>query len=137
MLEILTFPPSSSSSPLSAPPLPSLQLILNDAEELDAAALAANGWSEVLPGARIAVTLRSDTGGAPSRLVVKGYVAGGVCDAPSGQSICGTTDDRVNSTDPRQGRIGGCTGWLISEDVFIQVRVVTPRLPWPRLPWPR
>merc|ERR1719253_1123434 len=96
------------------------RLILNDAEELDAAALAANGWSEVLPGARIAVTLRSDTGGAPSRLVVKGYVAGGVCDAPSGQSICGTTDDRVNSTDPRQGRIGGCTGWLISEDVFIQ-----------------
>merc|ERR1719253_1074861 len=37
----------------------------------------------------------------------KSVVAGGVCDAPSGQSICGTTDDRVNSTDPRQGRIGG------------------------------
>ena len=30
------------------------------------------------------------------------------------------TDDRIPSTDPRQGRIGGCTGWLISENVFCQ-----------------
>ena len=30
------------------------------------------------------------------------------------------TDDRIPSTDPRQGRIGGCTGWLLSENVFCQ-----------------
>lgn len=30
------------------------------------------------------------------------------------ESICGTTDDRVKSSDPRQGRLWlGCTGWLI------------------------
>jgi hypothetical protein len=34
-------------------------------------------------------------------------------------TICGN-DDRVQSYDVRQGRMGGCTAWLISEDVFIR-----------------
>ena len=58
-----------------------------------------------------------------SRLVVSSLRAG-VCDDrdgdPNGQSICGDNDDRVYSNDVRQGWIGGCTGWLVSEDVFIQ-----------------
>jgi V8-like Glu-specific endopeptidase len=35
--------------------------------------------------------------------------------APRPEAICGTTDDRVASTNPRAGRIMpiGCTGWLI------------------------
>ena len=45
----------------------------------------------------------------------------GLCkDDLTSSSICGDIDDRVPSTDVRMGRIGGCTGWLISEDVFIQ-----------------
>jgi hypothetical protein len=34
-------------------------------------------------------------------------------------TICGN-DDRVQSYDVRQGRMGGCTAWLISEDVFLR-----------------
>ena len=60
---------------------------------------------------------------ANSRLVVSSLRAG-VCDDrdgdPNGQSICGDNDDRIYSNNVRQGWIGGCTGWLISEDVFIQ-----------------
>ena len=33
---------------------------------------------------------------------------------------CDDTDDRQPSNDVRVRRIGGCTGWLVSEDVFIQ-----------------
>lgn len=42
------------------------------------------------------------------------------CDDDAGvNSICGTVDDRMLSEDPRQGRMGGCTAWLISEDIFV------------------
>ena len=35
------------------------------------------------------------------------------------EDLCGA-DNRAKSADVCQGRIGGCTGWLISEDVFVQ-----------------
>ena len=37
------------------------------------------------------------------------------------QSICGTEDDRVASTDPASGRIVpvGCTGWIISNGAYL------------------
>jgi len=102
-------------------------------QELDASALAANGYSAVFDGSCVKLELitpgalrgRGGRGGRGSkgqfsRMVVSAVKAG-VCDHdPSGQSICGDTDDRQYSNDVRAGRIGGCTGWLISEDVFIQ-----------------
>ena len=40
---------------------------------------------------------------------------------PVQESICGATDDRVASADPRAGRIMpiGCTGWLIPSGAFL------------------
>jgi len=37
------------------------------------------------------------------------------------ESICGTADNRVSSTDPREGRIVpiGCTGWIVSNGAFL------------------
>lgn len=38
------------------------------------------------------------------------------------ESICGATDDRVSSTDPREGRIvgaHGCTGWIASNGAHL------------------
>lgn len=34
-------------------------------------------------------------------------------------TICGT-DDRVPSNDVRQGRMGGCTAWLVNKEVFLR-----------------
>jgi V8-like Glu-specific endopeptidase len=40
---------------------------------------------------------------------------------PAVESICGTTDDRIASANPRAGRIMpiGCTGWLIDGGAFL------------------
>jgi len=99
-------------------------------QELDASALAVNGYSAVFDGSCVELDLltpgalrgRGDRGGEGqlSRVIVSAINAG-VCDNDtSGQSICGDNDDRQVSNDVRAGRIGGCTGWLISENVFIQ-----------------
>merc|ERR1719401_2299939 len=125
-------------------------------QELDASALAANGYSAVFDGSSVALELVTAGGGnlrgkggskgggkgggkgarkaslfavgaqggrgsGQSSRVVVTAVNVGVCeDDIGGQSICGPTDDRVPSSDVRAGRIGGCTGWLISENVFVQ-----------------
>ncbi len=34
-------------------------------------------------------------------------------------TICGNTDDRIASSDPRVGRINGCTAWLVSTGVVL------------------
>ena len=53
-----------------------------------------------------------------NRVVLDG-VWQGQSGTPGVQSICGV-DDRVQSFDPRQGRLWlGCTGWLISQDVML------------------
>ena len=90
-----------------------------------------NDFSAVFDGSSVSVELSSAEkedirGGkakAPSRSrVVVPSVNVGLCkdEGIIGESICGDTDDRVPSTDVRAGRIGGCTGWLISERAFIQ-----------------
>eukprot|EP00984_Skeletonema_dohrnii_P025876 scaffold15108_cov71-Skeletonema_dohrnii-CCMP3373.AAC.1 len=91
---------------------------------ITAADLSSNGFSAIFDGSSVNVVLSSPGGvrgnGNTSRVVVSN-VKGGVCKEPLiAASICGDTDDRTPSTDVRMGRIGGCTGWLISEDVFIQ-----------------
>ena len=35
-------------------------------------------------------------------------------------TICGSTDDRIKSYDVRQGRMGGCTAWLIGKNIFLR-----------------
>ncbi len=93
--------------------------------------LPLNGFSAVFDGSSVSIELSSETEGlrgksakATSSRVIVSSVNAGLCkygdDEIIGESICGNTDDRTPSTDVRLGRIGGCTGWLISEDVFIQ-----------------
>ncbi len=50
-----------------------------------------------------------------NRLVVKKALAG--IDTGTPRTICGDTDDRVLSNDPRMGRVypGNCTAWLIDD----------------------
>jgi len=99
-----------------------------EVEVLTANALEANRFSSVFGGSSVAIWLvSSSTQGEadPSRVVVS-EVSVGICNDPDkdgdgvAESICGNDDDRIASTDVRAGRIGGCTGWLISENVFIQ-----------------
>eukprot|EP00985_Skeletonema_marinoi_P000924 scaffold372_cov181-Skeletonema_marinoi.AAC.1 len=88
--------------------------------------LASNGFSAVFDGSSVRVELSSRGGvrgngnGNTSRVVVSNVKVGLCRDDGIANSICGDDDDRIPSTDVRMGRIGGCTGWLISEDVFIQ-----------------
>jgi hypothetical protein len=95
-------------------------------QELDAAALAlGNGYSAMLDGDTVSLELVNGAGnlfrggGKPSRVVVSAIKVGLCEDGVVAESLCGV-DDRVASYDVRQGRIGGCTGWLIGEDTFLQ-----------------
>mmetsp|Transcript_12461 Transcript_12461/g.26526 ORF Transcript_12461/g.26526 Transcript_12461/m.26526 type:complete len:760 (+) Transcript_12461:115-2394(+) len=93
-------------------------------QELDATTLAqGNGFSAIFDGSSVHVELRTPGNifrgnAATSRVVVTGITVG-VCEDDIAESICGLSDDRVLSHDVRQGIMGGCTGWLIGEDVFI------------------
>eukprot|EP00547_Thalassionema_nitzschioides_P001440 CAMPEP_0194203414 /NCGR_PEP_ID=MMETSP0156-20130528/3196_1 /TAXON_ID=33649 /ORGANISM="Thalassionema nitzschioides, Strain L26-B" /LENGTH=523 /DNA_ID=CAMNT_0038929161 /DNA_START=86 /DNA_END=1653 /DNA_ORIENTATION=+ len=84
------------------------------------ALLASNGYSAEIEGNSVSVELVSDAKSTESRLVISDYTTGTCDDDVTADTICGDDDDRAASTDVRNGRIGGCTGWLISEDVFIQ-----------------
>ncbi len=67
-------------------------------------------------GEAVELEVIADPGAAPSRVVIRQLIAG-----PAGggaaASICGPTDDRVPSGDPRVARTlpVGCTAWLISD----------------------
>ncbi len=89
---------------------------------LNANDLSLNGYSAVFDGSSVRVELSSPGGvrGVTSRVVVSNVKVGLCVDDGTDDSICGLEDDRIRSTDVRVGRIGGCTGWLISEDVFVQ-----------------
>eukprot|EP00984_Skeletonema_dohrnii_P019958 scaffold9652_cov103-Skeletonema_dohrnii-CCMP3373.AAC.3 len=91
---------------------------------ITAADLSSNGFSAVFDGSSVSVELSSPGGirgnGNTSRVVVSNVKSGVCSDDGTADSICGDLDDRIPSTDVRMGRIGGCTGWLVSEDVFIQ-----------------
>ena len=52
--------------------------------------------------------------------MVVSQVKVGVCeDDGTTSAICGTEDDSIASTDPWEGRMGGCSTWLISDNVFV------------------
>ena len=93
-------------------------------QELTADSLAFNAFSGVFDGSQVNVELSSNGGirglASTSRVRISNVKVGLCRDEITDETICGDIDDRVPSEDVRMGRIGGCTGWLISEDVFIQ-----------------
>ncbi len=66
-------------------------------------------------GDSVLVELLAQPGTGDSRFVLKCAVAGPE-QRQEPDSICGTVDDRVPSSDPRSGRVGfGCTAWMIND----------------------
>lgn len=67
-------------------------------------------------GDSVLVELLAHQGTGQNRLVIR-EVAHGPRDLPAPDSICGPTDDRQLSNDPRVARLMpiGCTGWLIDD----------------------
>lgn len=68
-------------------------------------------------GDTVLVEVLSAPGTGYNRVAMHGVDAGRIPDPVTAKSICGSTDDRVLSSDPRAGRILsiGCTGWLIDD----------------------
>ncbi|HEV8114300.1 MAG TPA: hypothetical protein VGR31_16125 [Planctomycetota bacterium] len=66
-------------------------------------------------GDDVQVEILADPSSGPCRVVLSSITAG--VNPPSRLTQCGTTDDRVLSSDPRQGRALpiGCTAWLIDD----------------------
>ena len=97
-------------------------------EEIDAQALEENRFSSQFAGGSVSVELIIDSppfrgrmlNSNKSRVVINALKVWKCKPDDTAGSICGEIDDRVPSTDDRQGRIGGCTGWLLSENVFCQ-----------------
>lgn len=56
-----------------------------------------------------------------TELTVGDFVSGSAQSSQSPQTICGATDERVASSDPRVGRIVpvGCTGWIVSSGAYL------------------
>jgi V8-like Glu-specific endopeptidase len=75
-----------------------------------------DGWSVFLNGDRVLVEVLASGSQPSSTLVIDRVIAGEPSMGWGARSICGPTDDRVLSSDPRQGRLSmGCTGWLIND----------------------
>ena len=97
---------------------------MKSSQELDARALAANSFSAVFDGSSVSVELSSPgglrRGNGPTSRVVVSAIKVGMCKKPRiSESLCGA-DNRTPSSDVRAGRLSmGCTGWLISEDIYI------------------
>jgi V8-like Glu-specific endopeptidase len=81
-----------------------------------------NEWSFVsamFNGGDVLLELVAAPGSSANRVNVTGYWRG-ISMPVSPNSICGPTDNRAQSTDPRQGRLWvGCTGWMISGDIML------------------
>ncbi len=87
-------------------------------QELDAEQLARwQGSSAYFNGDAVRVELLAFAGAAVSRVRIERVTAGEDEPAGSTRSICGSTDDRVLSSDPRCARLMpiGCTAWLIND----------------------
>ena len=97
-------------------------------QELDETALVlSNGYSATFDGDSVTVELTHTPGGLfrgsspqgqASQVIVSSSVKVGLC-KPQDETICGTEDDRILSDDVRQGRMGGCTAFLVSKNVFV------------------
>jgi V8-like Glu-specific endopeptidase len=83
----------------------------------DAGSLADyRGWSCQFSGPTLRVELLAAPGSTGNRARLDTVVALDVGSAIEDDTICGTTDDRVLGSDPRQCRLdAGCTAWLFSE----------------------
>ncbi len=68
-------------------------------------------------GDTVIVELLAHAGALPARVQLAEVIAGDV-EPIEERTICGETDDRELSTDPRIGRTmpGGCTAWLIDDE---------------------
>ncbi|MFM9996113.1 MAG: hypothetical protein ACKVU4_09965 [Phycisphaerales bacterium] len=81
-------------------------------------ARAIGEWSHTsayFNGDAVLVELYAYPGTGPSRVVMSEVTAGVAGMGPQIETICGPTDDRVLSSDPRNARLMpiGCTAWLI------------------------
>jgi V8-like Glu-specific endopeptidase len=90
---------------------------LYDGAEQTQNAIHAQQWqntSAYFNGASVLVEVLAHPGTGESRVVLS-HVVSSLSGAP--ESICGPTDDRVLSSDPRAGRLlpVGCTGWIIND----------------------
>ena len=96
-------------------------------QELSPAVLEANGHSAVFDGGTVMVELVSSNDGNlfqggnkhKSRVVVSQVKVGVYEDDGTAPAIYRMEDDRIALMDPWQGRIGRCTAWLISKNVFV------------------
>lgn len=72
-------------------------------------------------GNAVDIEVVADPGSDPCRVQIAGATVGSIAASP--RNICGATDDRVLSTDPRAGRIVpvGCTSWLIGDANYCQL----------------
>lgn len=68
-------------------------------------------------GDTVLIDVLSYPGTGPSRVVMSGFDAGPRVESFQPRSICGPTDDRVLSNDPRVARYlpSGCTAWLFDD----------------------
>ena len=66
-------------------------------------------------GEAVLVELVAGPGTTNNFVTIQKVLAGDINPQPGTDTICGTTDNRVPSSDPRAGRIDpiGCTGWII------------------------
>ncbi len=89
-----------------------------DAQVLDSSALARwKNTSAYFNGEAVEIELLARAGTGANRLVLAYAVAGIAGGPPATAAICGPTDDRVPSSDPRAARImpAGCSGFLFNE----------------------
>jgi len=77
-----------------------------------------NGSSCYFNGGRVRVDLVMYSGSEPARVRIPSVMLGDTAQfEPPDRTVCGLTDDRVLSSDPRVGRImpTACTGWLFND----------------------
>jgi len=89
-----------------------------DGARQELSARAARQWrgtTAYFNGDDLQVELFAEPGSGPCRLVLSGATAG--LPPPADFSQCDSMDDRVPSSDPRQGRVMpvGCTTWMIDD----------------------
>ncbi len=77
------------------------------------------GFSAAFNGDGVLLELVAGPNTRGNRVTVAGMFQG-LAPRPAAEDICGATDDRTLSNDPRQGRLFlGCTGWLAGDDIML------------------
>ncbi|MBK8974525.1 MAG: trypsin-like serine protease [Planctomycetes bacterium] len=91
----------------------------NAVQRHDSATLAEWRYDSALfNGGEVLLELVAAPGTRANRVIVDEVTRGLILGLP--ESICGQDDNRVQSFDPRQGRLFvGCTGWMAGRDVML------------------